>query len=552
METVALFGQTRHGLGRLWLRAWAWLGGIAEPAARWGMALAGLPVWIFLCWYSFRYSYLEGVHVPEKLSLVKDSMGRHMLGILALALAWGGLLRLERRCSKARLELGARSLALLAVAWHLAWGLWWIYSSDKVPGGDQAFLYGGASYLLEGSRTFLGLGGYLEMYPHQLPAVFVVQSVFSLVGTYQYPFLQLCNVLFAAGTVGLAYGLLEAWGAGFAAKAAYALLALGLQPLVYYTSFVYGELGFCFFALAALCCFVYLDKKGRPAILSLMGICLWLMWALRPAGRIFLLAFCLCLGLWALRRGRLGVLALALFFFLIPNITLWGLRAYYYPPGSAEYYTGGMPVEGWLALGIEESPMGPGWYNHDVVRNYYLAECDPYEAAKIYRQQIEARLAFFRDYPGEAGQFYKDKILSQWIAPLYQGLFFGSQPDQGKQIPEGSLLAYVYSHGGQLQQWADVWQFLVYGGVLCFFAGLPALGRRSIPLLVLPMALLGTFVFSLFWEAKARYIFPSYVLMYPMAALGLEAAFGLLQSGWRRWFWKGAEGGKAERNRALL
>lgn len=90
METVALFGQTRHGLGRLWLRAWAWLGGIAEPAARWGMALAGLPVWIFLCWYSFRYSYLEGVHVPEKLSLVKDSMGRHMLGILALALAWGG------------------------------------------------------------------------------------------------------------------------------------------------------------------------------------------------------------------------------------------------------------------------------------------------------------------------------------------------------------------------------------------------------------------------------------------------------------------------------
>ena len=37
---------------------------------------------------------------------------------------------------------------------------------------------------------------------------------------------------------------------------------------------------------------------------------------------------------------------------------------------------------------------------------------------------------------------------------------------------------------------------------------------------MLAVAMIGGFLFSIIWEAKARYIFPYYVMMYPLAAVG--------------------------------
>ena len=64
---------------------------------------------------------------------------------------------------------------------------------------------------------------------------------------------------------------------------------------------------------------------------------------------------------------------------------------------------------------------------------------------------------------------------------------------------------------------------MAYGGVLAFLAaGL----KKRLPLenCLLLVAVLGGFLFSVLWEAKARYIFPYFILMLPCTAAGIAAA----------------------------
>lgn len=39
---------------------------------------------------------------------------------------------------------------------------------------------------------------------------------------------------------------------------------------------------------------------------------------------------------------------------------------------------------------------------------------------------------------------------------------------------------------------------------------------------ILPVMIIGGFLFSMIWEAKARYILPYYIAMFPMAVIGYQ------------------------------
>ena len=74
----------------------------------------------------------------------------------------------------------------------------------------------------------------------------------------------------------------------------------------------------------------------------------------------------------------------------------------------------------------------------------------------------------------------------------------------------------------------NLYQLLIYGGVLAFTL---AAARRRLPLesYLLLIAVFGGFLFSVLWEAKARYVFPYFLMMTPYAAIGISAllaAFG--------------------------
>jgi hypothetical protein len=66
---------------------------------------------------------------------------------------------------------------------------------------------------------------------------------------------------------------------------------------------------------------------------------------------------------------------------------------------------------------------------------------------------------------------------------------------------------------------ADRLQFVVYFGMLCYFVfGIKKDGGLLQHMLA--VTVIGGFFFSILWEAKTRYVFPYYMMMFPSAVLG--------------------------------
>ena len=154
--------------------------------ADWIVRVTGAGIFLVLAWYSFRYTqYMDplGKEIPVN---VPDSMKRNIL-FLGLAVAlMVGLYFLETRLNDRVRRWLVTGFGILTTLWLGGCGLWWITALDRTPVGDQAFIYGGASYFMEGSYFYLEPRGYCNIYPHQLGLIFLTEILFRLVGAYNY------------------------------------------------------------------------------------------------------------------------------------------------------------------------------------------------------------------------------------------------------------------------------------------------------------------------------------------------------------------------------
>lgn len=128
---------------------------------------------------------------------VHDSLWKNLLAVLVVLLAVVLLLAGEKRLTAVRRYRISNLAALLAVCWVLGAGFWWVQSAVRLPLGDQAYVYGAASYFLEGNYGFLAPpGGYLAMYPHQLGLVALMEVLFKVAGAYNFHAFEMLCVLY--------------------------------------------------------------------------------------------------------------------------------------------------------------------------------------------------------------------------------------------------------------------------------------------------------------------------------------------------------------------
>lgn len=141
-------------------------------------------------------------------------------------------------------------LAALSV-WLGVCGWLWIISVDRIPVGDQAFIYGGASYFMEGMYSFLGKGGYCDMWPQQLGLIALIELLFRFVGPYNYfAFQQIC-VGMTVGIGIMGYLLVRCLSDKTSVAVAYCLLMAACLPMIFYTGWVYGDIPSTFFMLVS-------------------------------------------------------------------------------------------------------------------------------------------------------------------------------------------------------------------------------------------------------------------------------------------------------------
>ncbi len=495
---------------------------ILLASANWIVRISGCVIFMMLTWYALRYTHFMLPGDREITVVEADSQGKNLSAVLLFPAVSAGLLLLEKKISdRARRAVAFLSYAL-AAGWIFAAGMFWIYSAVRVPEGDQAFLYGGASYFIEGGYFFLEPpGGYLAMYPHQLILTALVELLFRLVGTYNYFAYEIICVFMAAAIAFLGGLLLREFTESMSAAILYSLTMMGCVPLVFYTSWVYGEIPSVLFILSAVWMLLRYVKRGKSGWLAGVVVSATLAVMVRKNSIIFVVALCLCCGVYAIWKKDKKVVVASILSVLVPMLVYSGVYRIYELRSGYEHWPG-IPALTWIDMGMHESEGCYGWYDNSAKELYFSLDCDIDLTKEAAKENILNRLREFRQNPAYARLFYREKILSQWNNPLYQSFYFSAKYAEGDTPePEAfvSKLANEYFPG--LLKYSGILQLVIYFGVLLYF-GFAVKPDSQILRHVPAVTIIGGFLFSILWEAKARYVFPYYVLMFPLAAAGYE------------------------------
>ena len=327
----------------------------------------------------------------------------------------------------------------------------------------------------------------------------------------------------------------------------------------------------------------YVPRMLRQILFTGFGSILFLTLSvmLRKNSLIPVIAVLLVLLFEALRPGRNGKMRLGLLIMAVclavTSVGILPLVQKCYEKKAGNTLSSGVTAMSYLAMGMQEASRGCGWYNGFNIDTYDTAGMDTAIANEISRLAIDERLTYFREHPGYTADFYLHKHLSQWADGTYASrqatlATYGGRSAFFKEVYEGSL------SGGYIE-WCNAWQNVLYLGVLVFCIdslkkrrkskvvghmadqtagqhgadqlgadrhgadrngadqldadqlgadqhgadrhGADRLGADRLYVYVGLIAVLGGFLFHIFWEANSRYIFSYSLLLMPYCGAGV-------------------------------
>ncbi|MBP5460094.1 MAG: hypothetical protein J6Y62_08035, partial [Clostridia bacterium] len=322
----------------------------------------------------------------------------------------------------------------------------------------------------------------------------------------------------------LALGCLaERLGASYSLRLAAEGCGLLMLPLLFYTSFLYGNLlGLCL-GLWAMYFELHYIEQHRVRDLVLAVLLIVAASAVKNNYLIFLVAIVLHALAEALRQKQARNALLAVLVIAVYALQSWGTTA------ALEHRTGGDLGNGvstlaFVAMGLQVNPVKcDGWYNEFNKESYIESGYDAAKQSELAKASIADSAAYLRS-PANATRFFLRKNASQWADPLFQSLWT-SQVRQTRNERPGWLTRLLSPKGSTaLGQVLDVLQFWAYAGALLYLI----FGRKDkkfFESLLLQITVLGGFVFHCVLEAKGQYTLSYFVLLLPLAVFGFEAFF---------------------------
>lgn len=190
----------------------------------------------------------------------------------------------------------------------------------------------------------------------------------------------------------------------------------------------------------------------------------------------------------------------------------------YYEMRTGVDFGDGVPLSGWMAMGLSEGQSCSGWYDKTYTTDLYTSvNFDSAAATQSAHSAISARVDYFKSELRECERFFSRKLLSQWNEPTYQGLWTNqvrkSYSESGKVY---TLICATFAR--RLTQLMNYYQQLIFAG---FTMGLCLLLRRGdIKKALLPLVILGGLIYHTLFEAKSQYALTYIMLMIPVAAYG--------------------------------
>lgn len=464
----------------------------------------------------------------------------HLTGILTLLL----LLFLLLKCSGRHIRVFKRTLLGFTMCWYCFWGLFLILCGRSIPAADSASVYSIAQALAFGQTGVIHpTDSYLSYYPQQIGLVAFYEIIIRLwnllpINYAAYYVLQCINVAMSCIIVYFQYKITSLLTRdNDAATICYLFLALLNAPLVIYTSFVYGEIpSFALLCAGLYTLLAYYMKQslscGRRYLYLFCSLPLLILSvALRKNSLIVIIAVLLTL-VWEWLRVHRNQLLLYAILLLVGSFSILPCIQKIYEYRADNVLSTGVPAISYVAMGMQESSRGNGWYNGFNFYTFESSNLDTSITASKSREAIQDSLSAFRKNPGYAFQFYKDKFLSQWT----DGSYFCRQATLAHTDGRSRIIESLYTGSLSLSfnHYCNIYQLLIYiGALLCLLwlsSGHSRSGQQSPSLLpyIGMIAVLGGFLFHMVWEANSRYILPYFLLLLPYAAMGLSNLYTIL------------------------
>ncbi|MBO4910213.1 MAG: glycosyltransferase family 39 protein [Lachnospiraceae bacterium] len=483
------------------------------------ICIFGLVIFSYLTFHSMRSTWFmvpaPGMEIPLSKN---DSVLINILSLVIFVLALNLLSLFFRKKNTKVSDRIYKILLLLSFSFQLVMGMLYVFSADRVPGGDQADIYNGVLSFMSGDYSSLLPENYLGRNPQQLGQVFLIETILSVFKGSDYHLFQALIVLMSAGSVLAIWAVIRELTGNKAMALAGAVLA-GFNPVtVYYSAWVYGDIPSIFFMLMASLMLLKYSKRKKFSYLMACTFFAVMGYMVRKNTLIFLLAIFIISLIKGMADKDLKLIIGGVCALVIPML-IFGMIRSGYEKASGIPRCDGTPAASFLYIGISENGGKCGWF-YKLPNEYFEAGCDPEKASEVLMEKVKIRFDQMVHSPGYIPAFYGYKILSQWNEPLYQSVFYNHPHDDVHMEKVVSVFdKAVAFHFDKILFVVDRLQFIIFAGMLLYFA----LSLRKSPDLtvhILAVTIIGGFLFSIIWEAKARYIMPYYMMMFPASIKG--------------------------------
>lgn len=455
-----------------------------------------------------------GLDIMEKLFFLEDNYVLNMLFLL-LIIILSTLIYQNFKKIKIPLYIPLIILILLIIIL-----VSFIYFAKLVPTADQYFVINIANRFHEGDFSSIDKGNYLQSYNNQAGIILFFYYL-SFLFKKNYQAYQMLNIVFLILFFIFMYKIIKLIYKRYhnnEDRTNLTLLAILLFiPIFLYTTFIYGNIiGLALSIIALYLELKYLeDKKKIKMFLSILFICTACI--IKMNNLITLITMAIILIVESISKKKLTnilVVFLMILAYLISNkIILKNIEFI-----SGKRLEPGIPIEAWIAMGLQDTESGPGWYN-GYNKDIYINNDNNREKAKEHSiQNIKESINKFLQNPKYCYDFFTRKIVSQWNDPTFESewIILRMSFEQGKQsVIEGVNDEKIYNI---FANFMNLYQsFLLMGACFYFIFNFK---KNDFIELVFAIIFIGGFIFHIFWEAKGQYTILYFILLIPYSING--------------------------------
>jgi len=385
---------------------------------------------------------------------------------------------------------------------------------------DQSIVNRIAQDLIRGNYRAFQKGGYLYQYPNNVGISLVLSWVYRLFPqSMLVP--KLLNALCSTATSYLVMRIYEELNPGRRSRSYGILLFSGFfLPAILLNNLVYNDIFATTFFVAAVYYAVRFSKTEKWKHLLWSGFLVSMGHFLRQLGPIFLIAIALFLLLKRARPAKILVflgMAAILAWLPLQMVNHWLLHSQKIkePLGKNS-----IPIHMWIHMGMNEKKIG--YWDDGISYNIYMRDGfqNKAKSVQIYSELIRKNLQ------GESlvktAEVYVTKNLWLWSEGTYQAEYYGIG-SWGYLYP--TFATEFFERDTTVRDWVR-W-ILHAANFLMLFLMLYGLAytlrkKKSYPLILPAIILLGFIGFYTLWEIKPRYIYPTYPYQILMAYYGLN------------------------------